>query len=52
MRTLVHALAHRSHNVSKLNLSFVRLAKCSLSPQRFWAADRTQDPPYMKYLTL
>ena len=29
MRTLVHALAHRSHSVSKLNLSFVRLAQCS-----------------------
>ena len=52
MRTLVHALAHRSHSVSKLNLSFVRLAQCSLSPQNFRAADRTQDPQYMKYLTL
>ena len=49
MRTLVHTLAHRSHNVSKFNLSFVRLAQCSLSPRRFRAADRTQDPQYMKY---
>ena len=52
MRTLVHTLAHRSHSVSKLNLSFVRLAQCSHSPRRFRAADRTQDPQYMKYLTL
>ena len=55
MRTLVHILAHRSHSVSKLNLSFVRLAQCSLSLQRFRTADRTQDPQYieyMKYLSL
>lgn len=52
MRTLVHTLAHRSHSVSKLNLSFVRLAQCSLSPRRFRTADRTQDPQYMKYRSL
>ena len=50
MRTLVHTLAHRSHSVSKLNLSFLRLAQCSLSPRRFRAADRAQEPQYMKYL--
>ena len=44
MRTLVHTLAHRSHSVLKLNLSFVRLAQYSLSPRRFRTADRTQDP--------
>ena len=48
MRTLVHTLAHRSHSVSKLNLSFVRLAQCSHSPRHFRAADRTQDPQYME----
>ena len=52
MRTLVHTLAHHSHSVSKLNLSFVRLAQCSLSPRRSRPVDRTQDPQYMKYLTL
>ena len=50
MRTLAHTLAHRSHSVSKVNLSFVRLAQCSLSPRRFRAADRAQEPQYMKYL--
>ena len=34
MRTLVHALAHRSHSVSKFNLSFVGLAQCSLRTLR------------------
>ena len=52
MRTLVHTLAHRSHWVWKLNLSFVRLAQCSLSLRRFRAADRAQEPQYMKYLPL
>ena len=33
MRTLVHALAHRSHSVSKLNLSFVRLFSVFSNPQ-------------------